>query len=126
MDSARLPALSSSDTQEEAEAAGGDASIEKSLTRIWKKALGRSHIGSNENFFDAGGTSLKAVVVVAMIRKELKKKISIVALFESPTIALLAARLDESKAAEGASAAAASAESRGRQRRNKLVKRRVA
>ncbi len=52
MDSARLPALSSSDTQAEA---AGDASIEKSLTRIWKKALGRTHIGSNENFFDAGG-----------------------------------------------------------------------
>lgn len=126
MESARRPPPSSIDTQEEAEAAGGDASIEKSLTRIWKKALGRSHIGSNENFFDAGGTSLKAVVVVAMIRKELKKNISIVALFESPTIALLAARLDESKAAESASEAATSAESRGRQRRNKLVKRRVA
>lgn len=126
MDTARHPAASSSDIPEGAEAASADASIEKSLTRIWKMALGRTHVGSDENFFDAGGTSLKAVVVVAMIRKELKKNISIVALFECPTIALLAARLDESRSAEGASEAAASAESRGRQRRNKLVKRRVA
>ena len=126
MDSARRQAQPPVGAQPESETVDGDASIEKALFRIWEKALGRSHIGSNENFFDAGGTSLKAVVVVAMIRKELKKNISIVALFESPTIALLAARLDESKAAEGASEAAASAESRGRQRRNKLVKRRVA
>ena len=95
--------------------------LEHALSTIWKKALGRSHVGLNENFFDAGGTSLKAVVVVAMIRKELKKDVSIVSLFESPTIKLLAARLDDSSGAKSASAEAAG--SRGRQRRQKLMKR---
>jgi FkbH-like protein/FkbM family methyltransferase len=105
-----------------------DASaLEQLLAAIWKKALGRPYIGSNENFFDAGGTSLKAVVVIAMIRKELKRDVSVITLFECPTIKLLAARLDDSAGAgAGASAAAANAESRGRQRRNKLVKRRTA
>ena len=103
--------------------AGGASALERALTAIWKKALGRARIGPDENFFDAGGTSLKAVVVVAMIRKELKKNLSIVALFENPTIALLAARLDESVES---GEAAASAESRGRQRRIHRVKRRVA
>ncbi len=105
------------------EALAGGTTLEQSLAAIWKKALGRAQIGLNENFFDAGGTSLKAVVVVAMIRKQLHKDVSIVSLFESPTIALLAARLDGSAAP---SESAASAESRGRQRRHKLVKRRVA
>ena len=102
-----------------------DASVlERSLAAIWKKALGRTRIGITENFFDAGGTSLKAVVVVAMIRKELKKTLSIITLFECPTIKLLAAKLDGSE--DAVSAAATSAESRGRQRRHHLVKRRTA
>jgi len=126
MDSARRQAQPPAGAPPEPDTVDGDASIEKALTRIWKKALGRSHLGSNENFFDAGGTSLNAVTVVAMIRKQLKKNLSIVALFECPTIALLAARLDESNPTESANEGAASAGSRGRQRRNKLVKRRVA
>ncbi len=127
MESARRPAGPAAGDSAEPEAAGDASALDRSLVAIWKKALGRAQIGLNENFFDAGGTSLKAVVVIAMIRKELKKNVSIVALFECPTIALLAARLDDSAGArETASAAAASAESRGRQRRNKLVKRRVA
>ena len=105
-----------------------DASaLEQSLAAIWKKALGRTRIGFTENFFEAGGTSLKAVVVVAMIRKELKRNVSIITLFECPTIKLLAAKLDGSaSAADDVSAAASDADSRGRQRRNKLIKRRVA
>ncbi len=104
-----------------------DASaLERSLAAIWKKALGRTRVGFNENFFDAGGTSLKAVVVVAMIRKELKRNASVISLFECPTIRLLAARLDGSQSpADGGAAAAASAESRGRQRRGKLIQRRA-
>ena len=104
-----------------------DASaLERLLAAIWKKALGRTRIGSTENFFDAGGTSLKAVVVVATIRRELKMNVSIITLFECPTIKLLAAKLGGSAGtADDASAASTSAESRGRQRRNKLIKRRV-
>ena len=108
----------------ESEPAEDASALERSLAAIWKKALGRARIGMNENFFDAGGTSLKAVVVVAMIRKELKKTLSIITLFECPTIKLLAAKLDGS--ADAVSAAATSAESRGRQRRHHLVKRRTA
>jgi hypothetical protein len=123
IDSARRPAASLL----ESGFAGDGSTLEKSLATIWKKVLGRTHVGLDENFFDAGGTSLKAVLVVAAIRRELKKNVSIVALFECPTIKLLAARLDDSESSvEAISAAAASAESRGRQRRNKLVKRRVA
>ena len=99
-------------------------SLEQSLGTIWKKVLGRTHLSLNENFFDVGGTSLKAVVVVATIRKELKRDVSIITLFECPTIKLLAARLGGSS--DLGSAVVAGAESRGRQRRNKLIKRRTA
>ncbi len=102
-------------------------SLEKSLAGIWRKALGKPSIGHDENFFDAGGTSLKAVVVAAMIRRELKRNVSIISLFECPTVRLLAARLGEpAQSAEIEDAGAAGAEARGRQRRGKLLKRRVA
>ena len=102
----------------------------KSSRASGKKPWAGHTSASNENFFDAGGTSLKAVVVIAMIRKELKRDVSIITLFECPTIKLLAARLDGEAgggvSAPADSAAVADAESRGRQRRNKLVKRRAA
>jgi FkbH-like protein/FkbM family methyltransferase len=48
------------------------STLEKALTNIWKKVLGTPRIGMNDNFFEAGGTSLRAVQVIAMIKKELK------------------------------------------------------
>src|SRR5206468_2867274 len=92
------------------------------LLNIWRKVLGRPRIGLHDNFFEAGGTSLRAVQVIAMIKKELKKTLSIVSLFECPTVALLAARLgataDETRVETGTAGAAR----RGRQRRCKTVR----
>ena len=52
-----------------------------------------ARVGLNDNFFEAGGTSLRAVQVIAMIKKELNQTLSIVSLFECPTVTLLAAKL---------------------------------
>ena len=96
-----------------------------SLLGIWKNALHRPDIGVHDNFFDVGGTSLKAVVVVAMIRKELKRGVSLVTLFECPTIELLAARLDDSPTASARAASSAeTVKSRGQRRRENLGSRR--
>ena len=120
IEAARQPARGLEATAElELPAAG--SIMEKSLAAIWKKGLGRTQLGYAENFFDAGGTSLKAVMVVAMIRKQLKKTVSVVSLFESPTIRLLAARLEDP--GDGKSASPNAAELRGRQRRYKLAQR---
>src|SRR6185295_2342050 len=40
-------------------------SLEAALADIWARVLGKSQVGLHDNFFDAGGTSLKAVRVVA-------------------------------------------------------------
>jgi acyl carrier protein len=99
-------------------------SLESLLVGIWGRILGRRDIGVNDNFFEVGGTSLRAVQTVAAIKKELGCSISIVRLFESPTVKLLAANLrgpaDESKS-ESVRARAAE---RGQQRRAKVVRRR--
>jgi acyl carrier protein len=81
--------------------------------KIWKKVLGRSRIGINDNFFDVGGTSLKAVQVVAMLKKELKRDLSIVSLFEYPTVSLLAAKLSSASGESDSRKKTADAAQRG-------------
>ncbi|MCE3296530.1 MAG: non-ribosomal peptide synthetase, partial [Crocinitomicaceae bacterium] len=70
---------------------------EKQLTEIWKEILDRSAIGTNQNFFDLGGHSLKATLLVGRIQKALQKEISVRDVFEYPVIAELARRIDGSQ-----------------------------
>ena len=69
--------------------------FEKQIFNIWQKVLGRKNIGLNDNFFEIGGTSLKAVMLIAAIKQELKTTISIVTLFECPTVKLLSKKLND-------------------------------
>jgi len=99
--------------------------LETALAGIWRRVLGRKHIGLNENFFEVGGTSLRAVQVIAEIKKELQQSLSIVSLFESPTVKLLADKLGAiSEGANGQTATAAAA-LRGQQRRYNTTRARV-
>ena len=101
------------------------SAMEVALMKIWRKVLGRPRIGMNDNFFEAGGTSLRAVQVIAMIKKEVNQTLSIVSLFESPTVALLAAKLSAgSRGGQGATTTAAAVE-RGQQRRYNTLRRRA-
>ena len=95
---------------------GPAETLETSLTNLWGRVLGRRQIGLNENFFEAGGTSLKAVQLVALIQRELNRSLSITSLFECPTIRLLAARM-KSPAPVGNWIKAVKALRRGQQRR---------
>nr|AFB69909.1 amino acid adenylation-like protein [uncultured bacterium] len=63
------------------------------LATLWARVLGRPEVGPDENFFEAGGTSLKAVQLVALIRKELNQWVSVVSVFECPTLAFLSAKV---------------------------------
>lgn len=71
--------------------------LEAQLLRIWQRVLSRSKVGVNDNFFEVGGSSLKAVQVVAAIRKETGHNVSIVTLFEAPSVARLAEHLRVAK-----------------------------
>src|SRR5690606_33442845 len=96
--------------------------------RIWGQVLGRARVGLHDNFFEIGGTSLKAVQVLALVKRELGHDLSIVSLFESPTVALMAAQLrakkhggatghGDERASAAASAQKTAAADRGRRRR---------
>jgi hypothetical protein len=97
--------------------------LETVILNIWRKVLGRPGIGSNVNFFEAGGTSLKAVQVIAMIRKEVKQNLSVISLFECPTVRLLTARLSVTPERLSSEPIAAGAALRGRQRRSRAMRR---
>lgn len=68
--------------------------MEKRLCSIWEKILGTSPIGINEDFFDLGGHSIKAIEVVGAIRKSLSRDIPLSILFEYRTIELLSEWLE--------------------------------
>jgi FkbH-like protein/FkbM family methyltransferase len=87
---------------------------------IWRKAIGNPRIGMNDNFADVGGTSLKAVQIVAAIRRELHLHLSIVNIFECPTVRLLCEKLELGKAAGGS---ASDAMERGARRKQRVRRR---
>lgn len=67
---------------------------EKTIASIWSEVLGMNRIGVRDNFFDLGGHSLLATRVISRIRKEFELELSLRSLFESPTIAGMADRID--------------------------------
>lgn len=74
------------------------------LVKIWEDVLAISPIGTTDNFFDLGGTSVIAVRLFSDIEKVFGKSLSLAALFEAPTIAQLAVMLrGEEKAAKWSS-----------------------
>jgi FkbH-like protein/FkbM family methyltransferase len=106
-------------------AASGElpATLEGRLLGIWRKTLGNPRIGVQDNFFEAGGTSLKAVQTVATIRRELHVALSIVNIFECPTVRLLAQKLEPGAAPPGAVSTAGEAMERGARRKQRVRKR---
>ncbi|GIH02021.1 hypothetical protein Rhe02_00880 [Rhizocola hellebori] len=59
------------------------------VARVWREVLGMHHAGPHDGFFDLGGDSLVATKLVARLRKELGIQVSLLTIFENPTIAEL-------------------------------------
>ncbi|MFC3926350.1 phosphopantetheine-binding protein, partial [Clostridium punense] len=60
--------------------------VEETLAKLWSEILGVEKVGINDNFFDLGGHSLKATILMSKIHKELNKEVPLKKLFKSPTI----------------------------------------
>ncbi|WP_149094049.1 non-ribosomal peptide synthetase [Paenibacillus terrae] len=64
--------------------------LQVQLVSIWKDVLELERIGIKDNFFEAGGHSLRATHVISLIHKELHKNVQLKDLFQHPTIEQLA------------------------------------
>jgi amino acid adenylation domain-containing protein len=73
-----------------ASSTGSANPIERELLGIWRKLLKRSSIEPTDNFFEIGGHSILAARMFAEIDERFKKVLPLSALFEAPTIELLA------------------------------------
>jgi amino acid adenylation domain-containing protein len=68
--------------------------LETTLVEIWELALELQPIGIHDNFLDLGGHSLDATRIISRILATLRFDLPIKALFQSPTIAEMAAILE--------------------------------
>lgn len=66
-------------------------SIEAALVKIWAEMLEVDHVGVHDNFFDLGGHSLSATRVISRVIKAFPLNLTVKALFDSPTVAEMAA-----------------------------------
>jgi amino acid adenylation domain-containing protein len=69
--------------------------LEERLVKIWADVLGKESaaIGTADDFFESGGHSLNAAVVISRVHKALDVKVPLAQLFRNPTIHGLAASI---------------------------------
>jgi len=71
------------------------STIIESLNPIWQRLLQQSSIGVEDNFFDLGGDSLLAAELFNEISKSFGRTLPPVMIYQAPTIAALAAVLEQ-------------------------------
>jgi amino acid adenylation domain-containing protein len=93
LDRVTLPAPDAVNTLQDAVAAPSTA-LEKQLTEMITTLLNVDQVGLDDNFFMLGGHSLLGTQLIARLAETFDIKLKLRALFEAPTIRLLAAKVE--------------------------------
>jgi acyl carrier protein len=97
VDRRALPQPEEIDVETSASFIAPRSEMEELVADIWREILGIKQVGVESNFFDLGGHSLLATRVMNRIRERCGVELPLRVLFETPTVASLAARLDEAQ-----------------------------
>jgi aryl carrier-like protein len=92
--------------------------IERTIASLWEELLGRTKIGTEDNFFDVGGHSLLVVRMHRRLREIVPQPVTLTDLYRFPTIRSLTDFLTRSDR-DGASSGAERAERRREMRRRR-------
>ncbi|MCG6136127.1 MAG: amino acid adenylation domain-containing protein [Nostoc sp. LLA-1] len=76
--------------------------LEQAIAAVWCQILQVDTIGIHDNFFDLGGNSLLIVQLHNELRENLQQELSVVELFQYPTINALSKHLNQQQGAEPA------------------------
>ncbi len=94
VDRKALPAPDQARTAREEAFLAPRTPVEEVLAGIWTEVLGLESIGVQDNFFELGGHSLFATQVFSRVRDAFLIDLPVHSLFEAPTIAALAERIE--------------------------------
>ncbi|MGH9827002.1 MAG: amino acid adenylation domain-containing protein, partial [Blastocatellia bacterium] len=101
VDKRKLPAPEEVRVKEKLGKEEGVTPTEELMAGVWREVLGREEVGRVENFFELGGHSLLATRVVSRVREVFGVELELRKIFERPTVAGLAAAVDEERRAGG-------------------------
>jgi len=73
---------------------------EEKLAEIWRRLLALDQVGVEDDFFELGGHSLKATQALARVKDVFGIELPLRSLFEVPTVAGLAGRIEKRKTEE--------------------------
>ncbi|MFV8987934.1 amino acid adenylation domain-containing protein [Serratia fonticola] len=72
--------------------------VEAEIISVWRKVLNNKNLSAKDNFFDAGGNSLLMSKVHREIKDKFSTPVSIMDLFQYPTVQMLSQRIVEKHA----------------------------
>lgn len=68
---------------------------EQAMAQIWAEVLNLPRVGTEDNFFDVGGDSVRAIQLFTQIEERLGKSLPVSLLFNEPTVAHMAQALGD-------------------------------
>ena len=68
---------------------------EKILCEIWGEVIGLKAVGVHDNFFELGGHSVLVTQILSRVRKLFHVDLNLRTVFEAPTVAALATKIEE-------------------------------
>ncbi|MCA2245065.1 amino acid adenylation domain-containing protein, partial [Mycobacterium sp. WUMAC-067] len=71
-----------------------DDALQEALAGIYARVLGVERVGVDDSFFDLGGDSLSAMRLITAVNADLDAGLTVRSVFEAPTVAQLATRVE--------------------------------